>query len=190
MVAVANVHNPSWPDGVGMVYEGSPRSAVLEAEGGRKVRWTRPFAEALAPLARAGEPSFFTGDFNMPSWRDWTPRVVRELGWLPRSLRSGASGPRYAVRWPVSVLLEETGFRDSYREAHPDPLERPGFIQAVAHKAFVEVSEEGTEAAAATAVGVGVLSGPPSFYANRPFLFFIRDTKHGTILFMGRVMKP
>ncbi len=34
------------------------------------------------------------------------------------------------------------------------------------------------------------LSGPPRFYANRPFLFFIRDSQRGTILFAGRVMKP
>jgi endonuclease/exonuclease/phosphatase (EEP) superfamily protein YafD len=127
VVAVANVHNPSWPDGVGMVYGGAPRSAVLEAERGRKVRWTRPFVDALAPLGAAGEPAFFTGDFNMPSWRDWTPRVVRELGWRPRSLRAKAAGPRYPVRWPVSLLLEEAGFRDSYREIHPDVIEEPGY---------------------------------------------------------------
>jgi serpin B len=66
----------------------------------------------------------------------------------------------------------------------------PGWISSVTHKAFVDVNEEGTEAAAATAVVLGDSKFPPAFYADRPFLFFIRDVKHGTILFMGRVMKP
>ncbi|MFO0823811.1 MAG: serpin family protein [Gemmataceae bacterium] len=65
----------------------------------------------------------------------------------------------------------------------------PGALAHVSHKAFVKVNEEGTEAAAATAAGM-VTSGPPSFYANRPFLFLIRDVKRGTILFMGRFERP
>lgn len=64
------------------------------------------------------------------------------------------------------------------------------YISAVAHKAFIEVNEEGTEAAAATAVTVRKATGPPRFYIDHPFLLLIRDTKHGTILFMGRVMNP
>lgn len=64
------------------------------------------------------------------------------------------------------------------------------FISAVFHKAFVEVNEEGTEAAAATAVVVGVRSMPRMFVVNRPFLFLIRENSTGTILFMGRVTDP
>jgi serpin B len=60
----------------------------------------------------------------------------------------------------------------------------------VTHKGFVEVNEEGTEAAAATAVVLGDSAFPPPFVADHPFLFLIRDTKRGTILFMGRVEKP
>lgn len=60
------------------------------------------------------------------------------------------------------------------------------------HGAFVVVNEEGTEAAAATAVvmemGGGI--GPPIFRADHPFLFLIRDRRTGTILFMGRVVNP
>ena len=66
----------------------------------------------------------------------------------------------------------------------------PGWITDVAHKAFVEVNEEGTEAAAATAVVMEDSKFPLPFYADHPFLFLIRDTKRGTILFMGRVEKP
>jgi serpin B len=63
-------------------------------------------------------------------------------------------------------------------------------ITTVRHKAFVDVNEEGTEAAAATAVGVGPTSAPPRVDVDRPFLFAIRENLSGTILFLGRVMRP
>jgi len=68
------------------------------------------------------------------------------------------------------------------------------FISAVIHKAYVDVNEEGTEAAAATAVTMKLTSiGPtriPVFCADHPFLFLIRDNHTGSILFIGRVMNP
>jgi serpin B len=64
------------------------------------------------------------------------------------------------------------------------------FIDEVIHKAFVEVNEEGTEAAAATAVVMRTTSMPPQFVADRPFLFLIRENAAGTILFIGRVTDP
>jgi serpin B len=68
------------------------------------------------------------------------------------------------------------------------------FINAVVHKAFVDVNEKGTEAAAATGV-VMTLSAvetppPPEFRADHPFLFLIRHNPSGSILFMGRVINP
>ena len=67
------------------------------------------------------------------------------------------------------------------------------WIGQIKHRAFVEVNEEGTEAAAATAVEMVTKSMPPRetvFRADRPFLFMIRDNETGTILFMGRVADP
>ncbi|MDP2920147.1 MAG: serpin family protein [Dehalococcoidia bacterium] len=67
------------------------------------------------------------------------------------------------------------------------------FIQDVVHKAFVAVDEEGTEAAAATAVVVGVTSVPVQqavMTIDKPFIFFIRDNPTGTVLFVGRVLDP
>ncbi len=68
-------------------------------------------------------------------------------------------------------------------------------ITKVIHKAFVDVNEEGTEAAAATAIIVGVTSaGPdfsiPVFRADHPFLFIIQDTTNGNILFIGKIENP
>ena len=66
------------------------------------------------------------------------------------------------------------------------------FISEVKHKTFVDVNEEGTEAAAATSVGISTSSyQPPTIIAiDRPFVFAIRERFSGTILFMGRIMNP
>jgi serine protease inhibitor len=72
------------------------------------------------------------------------------------------------------------------------------FVGAVLHKAFLEVNEKGTEAAAATAVVVPMLAAAPkrtmpfvpTFRADRPFLFLIRDGSSGAILFIGRFARP
>ena len=63
------------------------------------------------------------------------------------------------------------------------------FISEVRHKTIIEVNEEGTEAAAVTAV-VGVKSLPPAFRVDRPFFFAIHDDRTQTILFMGIVVEP
>jgi serpin B len=70
------------------------------------------------------------------------------------------------------------------------------FISGIFHKAWGEVNEEGTEAAAATAVAVAgrAISKPPPpppvFRADHPFIFLIRDTRSGSLLFLGRFMNP
>lgn len=66
-------------------------------------------------------------------------------------------------------------------------------ISRVIHKTFVDVNEEGTEAAAATLVGIGYTTvgpGGPEFHAIRPFLFFITEEDTGAILFAGKVENP
>ncbi|HKS35838.1 MAG TPA: serpin family protein, partial [Verrucomicrobiae bacterium] len=70
------------------------------------------------------------------------------------------------------------------------------YISSVFHKAWGEVNEEGTEAAAATAAVVAARAEmkppppPPVFRADHPFVFFIRDTRSGSILFLGRLTDP
>jgi serpin B len=66
------------------------------------------------------------------------------------------------------------------------------YISDIMHKAFIKVDENGTEAAAATAVLMQTtsISAPKVFIADRPFVYLIRDTQTNTILFMGRVLDP
>ena len=67
-------------------------------------------------------------------------------------------------------------------------------VSEVVHKAFVDVNEEGTEAAAATgAIGTvecGYIGKPFSFVADHPFLFFIKHKPSKTVLFAGRYCNP
>jgi serpin B len=67
------------------------------------------------------------------------------------------------------------------------------YISAVIHKAYVDVNEQGTEAAAATAVVLAGGGPPPmiaEFRADHPFVFLIRDTRNDSVLFMGRIVNP
>lgn len=151
----------------------------------------------------------------LPREPDGLPAVERGLtadalaGWLGQSAN-------------VEVDVTLPRFRAEQRFELPKPLKRLGmtapfepeladftgmadyrrdewqvWISTVIHKAYVAVDEEGTEAAAATAV---VMSARPVslerprpikvFRADRPFLFLMRDVTRGTILFMGRVANP
>jgi serine protease inhibitor len=106
----------------------------------------------------------------------------------------------YRMNDPLKALGMRLAF--DARQANFDGLVAAGSadlcISDVFHKAFVEVTEKGTEAAAATAVLVGVrsVSVPqswpftPAIRADRPFLFAIRDVKTGTLLFLGRMTDP
>jgi serpin B len=67
------------------------------------------------------------------------------------------------------------------------------YIKAVLHKAFVGVSEAGTEAAAATAAVMAQRTGKPlvsTFRADHPFLYLIRENEFGSLLFLGRLINP
>ena len=64
------------------------------------------------------------------------------------------------------------------------------FISDIYHKTFIDVNEEGTEAAAVTVVEVGENAMPSGFFATRPFVFVIRDDRTGSVLFIGKVENP
>jgi len=67
------------------------------------------------------------------------------------------------------------------------------YLSDVLHKAFLEVNEEGSEAAAATAVIIAtrmMTAPPPAMHFDRPFVFFIKDELTGLVLFQGRVVDP
>ncbi len=116
VIAVANTHLPSTPYGPYRVRAGWSHDRVMRLERSLRVPALAPVLRRLPVLAARGVPVFLTGDFNSPSYLDWTPKVARARADVP-----------YAVQWPASRTLAEAGFHDSYRDAHPDPVADPGF---------------------------------------------------------------
>jgi len=110
----------------------------------------------------------------------------------------------YLPRFKMTTLfslnqpLQEMGMAQAFQPGQADFSgingKRDLLIDSVVHKAFVEVNEEGTEAAAATGVVMRTTSVRPAespvFRADRPFLFFVRHEKTGLILFLGRLSDP
>jgi serpin B len=101
--------------------------------------------------------------------------------------------PRFKMTVEYSLLerLKEMGMKDGPLAAMTSAENL--FVSRIVHKAFIEVDEVGTEAAAATAVIVTPKSKPAppfTFRADHPFLFLIRDNHTGSILFLGRVTDP
>ena len=108
--------------------------------------------------------------------------------------------PKFKVtsQFRLDEALASMGMSDAFSPEKADLSGIDGephrlYIGAVIHKAFVDVNEEGTEAAASTAVGFALASMPepvPTFRADHPFIFMIRDNNTGSILFMGRIVDP
>jgi serpin B len=127
---------------------------------------------------------------------DWLGKTTAAL----RPERVVVSLPRWKVTWgqeltdQLRALGMDRAFTpaaDFSRMSTADRL----MIDVVVHKAFVDVNEEGTEAAAATGVGVKLAAAPVEappkvFQADHPFLFLIRDRATGSVLFLGRVANP
>jgi endonuclease/exonuclease/phosphatase family metal-dependent hydrolase len=116
VMAVANVHLPSTPYGPYEVRDGATRAQVLKVE--RELRMpaiVHPLAVLKRVMAK-GIPVVLTGDFNSPSYLDWTPAVSAVRPEVP-----------YPVVWPISKALADAGLTDSYRDVYPDPVAKPGF---------------------------------------------------------------
>lgn len=103
----------------------------------------------------------------------------------------------FEAQFELGATLQKMGMSDAFNQQLADFSGMDGrkdlSISDAFHKAFVLVNENGTEAAAATAVVVGVKSIPPppiEVAVDRPFIFLIRDIATNTTLFVGRVMDP
>jgi serpin B len=127
---------------------------------------------------------------NLQKWSDGLASKVVEV-YLPKF--------KLTSEFSLADVLESMGMplpfvrqADFSRMSTQERL----FISAVIHKAFVDVNEEGTEAAAATAVEAKKAEASPAreepvvFRADHPFVFLIRDNQTQSILFLGRLMNP
>lgn len=103
--------------------------------------------------------------------------------------------PKFELEYGIKNLnssLIELGMGEAFSEdADFSGIREDVFISNVFHKAVIEVNEEGSEAAAATVIGIGLTSAiidPITFIADRPFMFIIADETTGTMLFMGKLL--
>jgi serpin B len=121
--------------------------------------------------------------------------------WLSRPCkkRVDVALPKFKFTTTVELksVLSELGMPSAFSSGADFSGMAPdgkGFsLAGLVHKAFIEVNEEGTEAAAASTLKFEIMSASsnwPIFRADHPFLFLIRDLRSGSILFMGRVVNP
>jgi len=148
-------------------------------------------------------------DVILPRDVDGLPALESKLttAWLGETLRSLKSEevivslPKFkaTLGFDLTKTLAEMGMAKAFSAEQADFSRMSSgerlMISVVVHKAFVDVNEQGTEAAAATGVGVKLTAAPARqepkvFNADHPFLVLIRDTATGSVLFFGRVTNP
>lgn len=106
--------------------------------------------------------------------------------------------PKFTLSWEDTLNdeLKTLGMRKAFMPGVADfsRLSRSQaihlYISEVKQKTFVDVNEEGTEAAAVTSVAIDVVSLPPSIRLDRPFVFAIRERLTGTVVFLGKIVRP
>jgi serpin B len=137
----------------------------------------------------------FMAALSAENWNQWTGSFSKTNGVL--------YFPRFKLEYEklLNEALKSLGMAVAFDQGEADftrMFDKVGginlFIDKVKHKSFVEVNEEGTEAAAVTSVEIGVTSiGPGSSFimrVDRPFIFAIRENHSGTILFIGKIVDP
>jgi hypothetical protein len=103
VVGIGNVHLPSYPSGEDELRAGKAWADVVGIEQKARIPPITAMLNELTRLGRTGVPVFLTGDFNAPSHKD------------------------KVQPWPVSLAVDAAGFKDSYRDLHPDAEKDPGF---------------------------------------------------------------
>jgi len=128
-----------------------------------------------------------------------TPDKLRNLfsDMYPRDVMVNIPKFKFEDSFELSSVLSKMGLRSLFDSRRVDLSgftgQREFFVDSVNHKTFIDVNEEGTEAAASTVVITSRSArpiGPASFNADYPFVYFIRDNISNAILFLGTVQKP
>ena len=141
---------------------------------------------------RESDLNIFLEKLNAERWENWTSQFhIQDVSLVM---------PKFKLEYKKTLdpTLASLGMGIAFAEELADfsrmaILGKNLYIQEVLHKTFVEVNEEGTEAAAVTKVEIGITSVPPPpipFAIDRPFFFAIRDNQTKTVLFMGVVVDP
>ncbi len=173
------------------------------------MKQTAPFRYAAGQNYQAAEMPYDGGELSMivvlPQSGKFDDFEKSLDGPSLKAITDGLAARQVALTMPKFEFESSIGLRQSLTKlgmgiAFTESADFSGMnggrdllIQDVLHKAFVSVDEEGTEAAAATAVIIGTTSmpaDPAAMTLDRPFIFVIRDNATGAIVFLGRVADP
>ena len=146
------------------------------------------FAMTILMPSQPADIDAFAAELTADRWQTVIDGLRPARGWIVEL-------PKFTMTYEreLSEDLQALGMTDAFSPASAnlrgisaaDDL----FVGFVKHKAFVTVDEEGTEAAAVTNTGISVVSMPPGFRVDRPFVFAIRERLSGTVLFIGKVSR-
>ncbi|KPK65452.1 MAG: hypothetical protein AMS21_04615 [Gemmatimonas sp. SG8_38_2] len=136
-----------------------------------------------------GDIEALVADLDSEKWERWLAGL--------QETHARVSMPKFTLEYELELneALEALGmgvafdpFAADFTKIYSGP--QRVYLSKVKHKTFLDVNEEGTEAAAATSVEIGVTSMPPMIVVDRPFLFAIREKFSGAILFLGVMVDP
>ncbi|YAF96391.1 MAG: serpin family protein [Nodularia sp. CChRGM 3473] len=141
------------------------------------------------PKQESNLKSFYQ-NLNSENWEKWISQFSNREGFIRL--------PRFKTDYDVTLndALKALGMEEAFsNQANFSGMGQNLKISQVKHKTFIEVNEEGTEAAAATSVGIMPTSfrekpEPFRMIVDRPFFSAIRDNQTGSILFMGSIAQP
>jgi serine protease inhibitor len=160
--------------------------------------YARDAFSAVAVLPPQGQSIHdFVAGIDRVDWADWMA-TFDDMAEQENTDRDGilVRLPKFEIEWGDSLIapLRALGMVDAFDADQADFSRMTGgrdlYIMEAFQKTYLRVDEEGTEAAAATAIGMGPTSMPPSISFDRPFLFAIRERHSGTILFIGIIGDP
>jgi serine protease inhibitor len=146
------------------------------------------FSMTVVLPAHGGTLEGLVASLNAQTWSAWMDQLTER--------RMDVFLPRFRLEYEkvLNETLKALGMEIAFSPGSADftgmSRARGLYIDEVKQKSFIEVNEEGTEAAAVTSVAMALSSGPPPFRADRPFLVVIRERLSGTILFIGAVGAP
>ena len=134
----------------------------------------------------------FNQQLNQNNWQEWLSKM--------RSQEGNITIPRFKLEYELNLLesLSVLGLNQIFSPQGADfsaMTDTPVAVDNIKHKTYIEVNEEGTEAAGVTSIGIRITSLQPdnksfNMNVNRPFFFAIRDDITETIIFMGNVIQP
>ncbi len=180
----------------------SKKHPMMSQKGKYKYYENEQFQAVSLPYGKEGKISFyiflpkqnlslksFYQNLNTENWEKWMSQFSQQEGFIRL--------PRFQMDYEVKLndALQALGMGEAFsNKADFSQMGEKFQISEVKHKTFVEVNEEGTEAAATTSVGIVATSLPVNepfrMIVDRPFFCAMRDNQTGSILFMGSILDP